>query len=36
MGEALTCSITCSIIAEPVTSKYGHNYEKGAIEEWID
>lgn len=36
LAEAFTCPITSEIIKEPVTSKYGHLFEKAAIEEWID
>ena len=36
LAEAFTCPITSEIIKEPVTSKYGHLFEKHAIEQWID
>lgn len=36
MAEAFTCPITQEIIKDPVSSKYGHLYEKKAIEDWIE
>ena len=36
MAEAFTCPITQEIIKDPVSTKYGHLYEKKAIEDWID
>ncbi len=35
LAEAFTCPITQQIIKEPVSSKFGHLYEKEAIEDWI-
>lgn len=35
MAEAFTCPITQELIKDPVTSKYGHLFEKAAIYEWI-
>ena len=35
MAEAFTCPITCEIIKEPVSSKYGHLFEKEAVENWV-
>jgi hypothetical protein len=36
LAEAFTCPITQEIINEPVTTKYGHLFEKADIELWVE
>jgi hypothetical protein len=33
--EAFHCPISQQLIEEPVSSKYGHIYEKAEIERWV-
>ena len=33
--EAFTCPISQSLIEDPVSSKYGHIYEKSEITRWV-
>ena len=33
--ESFHCPITQQLMVEPVSSKYGHTYEKAAIERWV-
>ncbi len=35
LTEAFTCPISQQLINEPVSSKYGHLFEKAAIEQWV-
>ena len=34
--EAFHCPISQQLIEEPVSSKYGHLYEKAEIERWVN
>jgi len=36
MIEAFHCPISQELIVEPVSSKYGHLYEKAEIERWVN
>ena len=35
LPESYYCPITCDLISDPVISKFGTTYERGAIENWI-
>eukprot|EP00977_Amphora_coffeiformis_P002651 scaffold513_cov169-Amphora_coffeaeformis.AAC.5 len=35
LPDSYYCPITCDLITDPVISKYGTTYERGAIENWI-